>query len=81
MLVKYRETSEFADEEENSDDWFPGVAAFGGVDVDLWKGLMVGVEAQYRTVPDAIGEGGVSAIFDEADLGGFAVRVLVGVKR
>jgi hypothetical protein len=41
---------------------------------------MVGVEGQIRSVPNAIGQSGASAAFDETDLGGATLRVLAGVK-
>jgi len=80
LFVKYKETSDFGTDEDNTDEWFRGYLAFGGVDVDVWNGLFVGVEAQYRVIPNAIGDSGVSGIFGEDDLGGFAIRFLVGGK-
>jgi hypothetical protein len=43
--------------------------------------VIAGAEVQYRTVPDALGEGGVSQVFGDTDLGGVTVRVLVGIRR
>ena len=44
-----------------------------------WRWIGAGVEYQHRWVPDAIGNGGVSAEFNEDDLGGgtFRVRFIV----
>ena len=45
--------------------------------------MLVGGEAQYRVVPNALGKGGVSdvsAAYDEKDLGGFTLRVTIGYK-
>jgi len=58
-----------------------GYTAFGGVEVGIVKGLMAGAEAQYRSVKNVIGTGGVSQDFGEKDLGGFTVRVLFGYRR
>jgi hypothetical protein len=58
-----------------------GAFLFGGVEFGAWKWVTVGAEAQYRSVPDAIGEAGVSAAFDETDLGGFTFRIMFGVRR
>jgi hypothetical protein len=38
-------------------------------------------EANWTTVPDAIGAAGVSAAFDETDLGGTSVRLKITVGR
>jgi len=58
-----------------------GYALFGGVDIRLrkWRWFTAGVEAQFRGVPDAIGDGGASEAFGEKDLGGVALRVMAGV--
>jgi hypothetical protein len=83
LRLHYQETSQGtgADPSENIDESFNGTVFFGGVDFDLSKGFMVGFEAQYRSVPDAIGEGGVSKEFDETNLGGFAIRFVIGFRR
>ncbi len=82
LYVSYRETSDFAEPGENTDESFTGQMAFGGLDVRIWKLVSAGVEVQYRSVPDALGrEGSVSAEFDETNLGGTAIRFLVGIRR
>ena len=81
LRLSYKETSEDADASEDIDESFNGTVLFGGVDFDLSKGFMVGFEAQYRSVPDAIGEGGVSREFEETNLGGFAIRFVVGFRK
>lgn len=57
-----------------------GYHVFGGVEVPLGRWLAVGGEVQWATVPDALGETGVSAAFGEDDLGGttFRVKFIVG---
>jgi hypothetical protein len=54
---------------------------FGGVEVPVWKWMVAGVEAQYRSVPNAIGDGGVSAEFRETNLGGAVLRVMIGIRK
>ncbi len=82
LYVTYRETSDFAEPGENVDESFTGQLAFGGLDVRIWKLVSAGVEVQYRTVPDALGrEGSISAEFDETNLGGTAIRFLVGIRK
>jgi opacity protein-like surface antigen len=82
LFVKYRETSDFAEPGDNVDDSFNGYLAFGGIDVRIWRLLSTGVEVQFRSVPDALGrEDSISAAFDETDLGGTAIRFLVGIRK
>jgi opacity protein-like surface antigen len=81
LFVSYRETSEFAGPEDDSRESFTGYTFFGGLDATVWKLLYAGAEAQYRTVPDALGEGGASKEYGESDLGGFVFRVLFGVRK
>jgi len=78
VSLGYKETSEFAAADENVDERFKGGSVFGGVDVNLWKGIVVGGEAQFRsiTVPDA--SRGVMKEFNEKDLGGFTARITIG---
>ena len=81
LFVSYRETSSFAETGDDSRESFTGYMVFGGVDVTIWKLIYAGAEAQFRIVPDALGEGGVSREFDETDLGGVVVRVLFGARK
>jgi hypothetical protein len=78
VSLGYKETSQFAGADENVDERFKGGAVFGGVDLNLWKGIVVGGEAQFRgiTVPDA--SRGVMKEFNEKDLGGFTARITIG---
>lgn len=52
-----------------------GWHVLGGVETPLQRWLWIGGEAQWSWVPDALGAGGVSAAFDETDLGGLTLRV------
>ncbi|HXW04503.1 MAG TPA: hypothetical protein VD833_04665 [Vicinamibacterales bacterium] len=64
-----------------SSDTFAGYHVLGGAEFAISKWIAVAGEAQWATVPDALGETGISAVFDEDDLGGitFRVKVIIGV--
>lgn len=81
LRVGYRERSDFAQSGDDTDATFNGSFVFGGVEASLFSWIIAGVEAQYRTVPDALGGGGVSGAFGETDLGGTTLRVLIGIRR
>src|SRR5438128_1833061 len=78
LLLSYKETSKFADAGENVSDTFTGYDAFGGVDFGISKWLVAGGEAQYRSVPNALGDGGLSQQLNESNLGGFTFRFTIG---
>jgi len=79
--MRYRETSEFATDEENVDKTFSGYHFFGGAEYKLMRWLGVAGEAAWTTVPDAIGASGVSKAFNETDLGGSSFRIKVTIGR
>ena len=74
---RYEETSSFAIGDENVSERFTGYQLIGGLEYRLHRVLAVAGEVQYTSVPDAIGAGGLSAEFDENNLGGVLVRVRV----
>ncbi len=80
-FLKYQETSDFAAASENTDDGFNGYHAIGGAEYRITRWLGLAGEASWSTVPDAIGDAGVSAAFDESDLGGTTVRVKITIGR
>ena len=80
-ILKYEETSEFANANENVDDSFNGYHLLGGAEYRILRWLGVAGEASWSTVPDAIGDSGVSAAFDETDLGGTTFRVKITIGR
>lgn len=79
---RYQETSEFADDDENVRETFQGYHLLGGAELRVTRWFGVGGEFQWTTVPDALGQdpNGVSAAFEETNLGGtaFRVRFVVG---
>jgi hypothetical protein len=81
VRMRYRQTSDFAQNAEDVDETFSGYMAFGGFDVTIGGWVMIGVEGQFRVVPEALGQSGVSQAFGDTDLGGTTFRVMVGIRR
>jgi hypothetical protein len=79
---RYSETSELAEPGEDVSETFTGFHALGGVEYRLGRWYGVAGEAQWTSVPDAIGEvpGSAGNAFDESNLGGigFRVRFVIG---
>lgn len=76
----YRETSPFGDGVD-VDERFTGFHVIGGAEYRARPWLAVGGELGWSSIPDAIGEGGVAAVFDEHDLGGTTLRLKISVGR
>ena len=74
---RYSETSEFAESGEDVSETFTGFHALGGVEYRLGRWYGVAGEAQWTSVPDALGEsaGSVGGTLNESNLGGFSLRV------
>jgi hypothetical protein len=81
VALDYKEASQFAQPGDNVSTYLTGVEGFGGVEFGLLKWLSVAGEAQYRTIPNALGSAGVTKDFNEKDAGGFTARVLVAFRR
>lgn len=77
----YRETSRFAAAGEDVDDRFGGFHLAGGIEYKITRWLGAGGELNWTSIPDAIGAAGVSAEFDETDLGGTSIRVKLTIGR
>jgi hypothetical protein len=77
----YRETSQFAGAAEDVDERFRGYHLQGGAEWRLGRWLGVAGEVGWTTVADAIGDQGVSAEFNETDLGGTSLRLKIIVGR
>ena len=78
--MRYEETSEFADDAENVAERFNGFHLTGGAEVRLGRWVALTGDVVWTRIGDAVGDGGVSAVFEEDDLGGtsFRVRVIFG---
>lgn len=79
--MKYHESSEGSTASEDVDETFSGFHLFGGAEYKVSRWLGVAGEASWTTVPNAIGESGVSAAFDETNLGGTTLRFKVTIGR
>jgi hypothetical protein len=77
----YRETSELADPDEEIDERFNGFHIVGGAEYLAFPWMAIGGEVAWSSVPDALGEGGVSAAFNESNLGGTSLRLKVSIGR
>lgn len=80
VLLNYKETSTFADTAENVDETFKGLGVFGGLDARVTQQVLLGVEAQYRTVNSDPASNSAAASFNEKNLGGLVLRVRVGFR-
>ncbi len=78
--MRYEETSEFADESENVSERYNGFHLAGGAEVRLARWVALTGDVVWTRIGGAIGEGGVSEVFDEDDLGGtsFRIRLILG---
>jgi opacity protein-like surface antigen/SH3-like domain-containing protein len=72
-----KEESAFASSTDNVDERFTSFHLLAGAEYAATRWLAVRVEAQYVSVPDALGAGGVSASFGETNLGGFGLRLKI----
>ena len=79
--MKYHESSDGSTSADDVDDTFNGYHVLGGAEYKITRWLGVAGEASWTTVPDAIGESGVSAVFNETDLGGATFRFKITVGR
>jgi outer membrane protein with beta-barrel domain len=79
-FISYKETSEFAASGENVDDSKSGAFYLAGADYAVMRWIHAGVEYRYRSVKGVLGTAGVSDLFNEDQLGGyaFALRISVG---
>jgi hypothetical protein len=80
ISLKYKETSDFAENSENVDATYNGFGIFGGVDFRIAKQVFAGVEGQYRSIPISPGANSAAASFNEKDLGGAVLRVRAGIR-
>jgi Outer membrane protein beta-barrel domain len=79
-FMSYKEESDFATGSDDVDERKTGGLLLVGADIPLGEFIRLGGEFRYRTVTGVLGEGGVSAVFEEDQLGGssYAFRVSVG---
>lgn len=80
-LYRYQETSDSASQDEDVDERFGGFHILGGAEYRVTRWIAVGGELAWSSIPDALGEAGASAAFDENDLGGTTFRVKISIGR
>jgi len=80
---RYQETSEFATNTETVDETSRGYHVVGGAEVRIRRWIGAAGEAQWTSVPDALGTNrtGVSSAFNETNLGGATLRAKVVIGR
>jgi opacity protein-like surface antigen len=77
-MVSYKETSVNSNGEDVSQS-ASGFVLLGGVDYTVTKWIRVGGEFRYRAVTGVLGSGGVSQLYGEDSVGGWAVGVRVSI--
>lgn len=77
----YSETSPFNTPAEDVEDRFGGYHLSGGAEYKITRWLGAAGELNWTTIPDSIGVGGVSAEFDEDNLGGTSFRFKLTIGR
>ena len=78
---RYQETSEFSTADEEIDERFSGFHILGGAEYQPVRWMAIGGEVAWSSIADALGEGGVSAAFDENNLGGTTFRLKISIGR
>ena len=77
---RLEERTPFTEPAEEFDERFEGYHVVGGLEFRAARWIATAVEIEYSSVPEALGFGGISQIFDEQNLGGIQIRakLLVG---
>lgn len=80
VFLTYKETSDADVSGESVNESYKGIVIFGGLEVPVWRRVSVGGEVGWRqvNVPDP---GGAFEAFNEKDLGGVTMRVMLSVRR
>jgi opacity protein-like surface antigen len=79
--ISYSERSDFAGDDEDTDDSGTGLLVLTGADVAISKLVHVGGEVRYRRVDGPLGRTGVSELFGERSIGGLAASIRIAVGR
>jgi opacity protein-like surface antigen len=74
-VVRYSESSPFAEAGENLEVTEVSYHALAGVEIPIVQRLAAVVETRYRYIPNLLGDGGVSAVFGDDSFGGFNATV------
>ncbi|MBN2371959.1 MAG: SH3 domain-containing protein [Vicinamibacteria bacterium] len=71
----FKEASDFEDKSEGVDESFTSYHLIAGAEYRVHRFVAVGLECHYTSVPNAIGRGGASAVYEETNLGGVGVQL------
>jgi hypothetical protein len=79
-FIDYEEKGDFAGPSDDVSESKSGALFLAGLDVAVIRWIHAGAEFRYRAVKGVLGDGGVSEIFGEDQIGGyaFAVRISIG---
>lgn len=77
----YKQTSDFATPDENVDQRHIGLVLEGGAEIRVHRWVGVAADLHYTHIPGILGNGGISQLANEKDLGGVAARFRVIVGR
>lgn len=80
IFLGHKETSDFAEPEENVDESLSGFYATAGFHYLFNPRVFLGIEGQWRSVAAPTPLGGAMAQFGEDNLGGIVARVMIGVR-
>lgn len=80
VVLKYKETSDADASTEGVSESYKGLVIFAGLEVPVWRRVSVGGEVGWRqvNVPDP---GGAFEAFNEKDLGGVTMRLMLSIRR
>jgi opacity protein-like surface antigen len=73
-IYNYKEESGFDEAGDEVSSHKAGYFGLAGVEFRMSRRIWSAVDVQYSRVPGILGDGGLSALFGEDDLGGFAIR-------
>ena len=73
-FYSYNEESDFDEAEDEVSSHKPGYLGMAGVEFRMSRRLWSAVDVQYSRVPGILGDGGLSAVLGDDDLGGLAIR-------
>lgn len=74
---RYQETAEASSPGDDVSETQGSYHVLGGIELPFGRHLAATADVLYRWVPDGLGDDGVSAYYDETDLGGAQVRFRV----
>ena len=81
--VRFKETSAHSTEADDISETHAGYHVLGGVEVPMQRWLSAAVDAQWSSVPNALGNSptSVGSVYDEHNIGGFTLRAKIIIGR